>query len=261
MLLAQLLAGLTFGASVASAALFTSDSKVKMIDPKGFKKVMKQNRTSLVAFVAPWCGHCQKMVPEFSKAAASLHPLLPLYAVDCDAQQNKRICSEQGVQGFPTVKLFPRGGEVPPITYEGPRSAGSFVNWASQQIPHKIKKLEKVDDITKWASKNTDKPRALLLTKDVKIPLVWKALGNRWRDHFEFATHVDKQGSTFTGLGFDAADKGNANVVVYPAESKDPARYEGANKYEPLSMFMKSIVDGTADLKVLSKGGQVKDEL
>ena len=29
------------------------------------------------------------------KAAKSLDPMVPLYAVDCDAEENKRICAEQ----------------------------------------------------------------------------------------------------------------------------------------------------------------------
>lgn len=45
------------------------------------------------------------MVPEYSKAADSLNPLIPAYAVDCDDDANKRLCSEQGVKGFPTVKV------------------------------------------------------------------------------------------------------------------------------------------------------------
>lgn len=35
------------------------------------------------------------MAPEYSRAAKSLSPLIPLYAVDCDAQENKQLCSEQ----------------------------------------------------------------------------------------------------------------------------------------------------------------------
>ncbi|CDO68830.1 hypothetical protein BN946_scf184805.g39 [Trametes cinnabarina] len=42
--------------SLASAALFPSDTVVKMLDAKDWKKVMKENATSVVAFVAPWCG-------------------------------------------------------------------------------------------------------------------------------------------------------------------------------------------------------------
>jgi hypothetical protein len=33
------------------------------------------------------------MVPEYSKAALGLHPLVPLYAVDCD--ENRSLCAEQ----------------------------------------------------------------------------------------------------------------------------------------------------------------------
>ena len=39
--------------------------------------------------------HCQRMVPEYSKAAQSLHPLIPAYAVDCDNDANKRLCADQ----------------------------------------------------------------------------------------------------------------------------------------------------------------------
>ena len=45
------------------------------------------------------------MVPEYSKAADSLGKLIPAYAVDCDDEANKRLCAEQGVKGFPTVKV------------------------------------------------------------------------------------------------------------------------------------------------------------
>jgi hypothetical protein len=43
-------------AQQAQAGLFTKDSPVKMLDQKLFKRAMVQNRTAVVAFVAPWCG-------------------------------------------------------------------------------------------------------------------------------------------------------------------------------------------------------------
>jgi hypothetical protein len=33
------------------------------------------------------------MIPEYSKAALGLHPLIPAYAVDCD--ENRALCAEQ----------------------------------------------------------------------------------------------------------------------------------------------------------------------
>lgn len=35
------------------------------------------------------------MVPEYSKAALGLYPLIPSYAVNCHAEKNKRLCAEQ----------------------------------------------------------------------------------------------------------------------------------------------------------------------
>ena len=45
------------------------------------------------------------MAPEFSKAALGVYPFITFYNVDCDDSKNKQLCSEQGVQGFPTVKV------------------------------------------------------------------------------------------------------------------------------------------------------------
>jgi protein disulfide-isomerase A6 len=89
-----------------NAGIFPKDSGVKMLDNKSFKRALAQNRTSIIAFVAPWCGHCKNLSPEYSKAAKRLEPLVPLYAVDCDAEPNKRLCAEQGVRGFPTLKVL-----------------------------------------------------------------------------------------------------------------------------------------------------------
>ena len=42
------------------------------------------------------------MVPEYSKAARGLHPLVPLYAVDCD--ENRSLCAEQVRWCTPVVR-------------------------------------------------------------------------------------------------------------------------------------------------------------
>jgi hypothetical protein len=39
--------------------------------------------------------HCKAMVPELSKAALGLYPLIPVYAVDCDDKQNQQLCARE----------------------------------------------------------------------------------------------------------------------------------------------------------------------
>ena len=43
------------------------------------------------------------MVPEMSKAAIGLHPLIGTYAVDCDDDVNKQLCAQQ-VCPFPSLQ-------------------------------------------------------------------------------------------------------------------------------------------------------------
>ncbi len=83
----------------------------------------------MVAYIAPWCGHCKTLVPEYSTASDSLSPMIPFYAVDCDADENKGICAKEGVKGFPTIKVRfrscfciggggeGRGGGMAPMMY------------------------------------------------------------------------------------------------------------------------------------------------
>lgn len=108
-------------------------------------------------------------MPEYSKAALGLYPLVPSYAVDCDNEKNKRLCAEHGVQGFPTLKvrgfpvgpvreansihpqLFPRGSQVEPMDFtHSERSASALYYWASRNIPHGVKKLYQFEEIAPW---------------------------------------------------------------------------------------------------------------
>lgn len=99
----------------------------------------------MAAFVAPWCGHCKTLGPEFSAAATSLSPLIPFYAIDCDDAGNKRLCAEYQVQGFPTIKAFPRALKGSARDYQGERKAGALIEYAKTLVPDRVKKL-RVDD-------------------------------------------------------------------------------------------------------------------
>nr|VWP02238.1 Indoleacetamide hydrolase (IAH) (EC (Indole-3-acetamide hydrolase) [Ganoderma boninense] len=237
--------------SLASAALFPKDTLVKQLDAKGFRKAMKENATSVVAFVAPWCGHCQRMAPEFSKAALGVYPMIPFYAVDCDKQSNKQLCAEQGVQGFPTVKarLSSRA-----------------------DIPHNVKKVYHLEDLPAWVEEvrnfrrnalscanflirvqNKSAPRAVLLNQGKHIPLLWQTLGNKYKGQITFAIHRDRKGKSSVKMGLEKGEPKSSKVLLYPAGSTDYVRYEGIQKHDSLSKFFDSVLDGTADLSTLNK--------
>jgi len=180
--------------------------------------------------------------------------LIPVYAVDCDDDKNKRLCADQGVQGFPTVKLYPRGKSLAPMVYDsGERTASGFYYWASRRVPNSVQKLYRVEDIPSWVNKHVNKPRALLLTKDKKVPLLWQVLGNKYQGELELANHRDRKGKSSVILGYEAGEKKEAKVLIYPVGSTKPVRYQGINKLESLSKFFDSVLDGTADLEVVNE--------
>ncbi|EJC99936.1 uncharacterized protein FOMMEDRAFT_112230 [Fomitiporia mediterranea MF3/22] len=257
-----LLLSLAVAPNLVTGALFPKNSQVKMIGHKEFKAAMKENMTSVVAFIAPWCGHCQKMAPEYSKAALGLHPLIPMYAVDCDDATNKRLCADQGVKGFPTVKLYPRGKQMKPIEFDGPqRSASEFYYFAQRGIPNKIKKVHYIEDLEGQINdkKIMKRHRALLMKKTNKMPLLWSTLANKYGDDMEFFSHRDRRGKSSVKLGFEKGEDGDSKVLIWPAGETKPRQFMGILKHDSLSRFFDSLLDGSANFDELNAAAAAEE--
>jgi len=60
-------------------------------------------------------------------------------------------------------------------------------------------------------------------------------------------------------LGYEAGEKKEAKVFIYAAGSTTPFRYEGINKFDSLSKFFDSVIDGTADLTVINEEAKAEE--
>lgn len=88
---------------------------------------------------------------------------------------------------------------------------------------------------------------ALLLTKDSKVPLLWKALGNRYPGTpLKFGAHSDKDGKAFKELFVSQKDEGDKSKVLIWVDGNGPKRYTGGGKFEPLTSFLGNILEGKA---------------
>ena len=84
--------------------------KVHTLNSKNFDdKVMSSNAMWLVDFSAGnWCGPCQMMKQELRTVARELHGIANVGIINCDKE--KDLCQRFNIEGFPHLKVFPRGG-------------------------------------------------------------------------------------------------------------------------------------------------------
>lgn len=111
---------------------------------------------------------------------------MPFYYVDCDEDRNRALCAQFGVQGFPTLKAFPRGGKGSARDYSGARTRSALVEYAKSLVPERVSKLRldsKGDGaalVKKFRKDKKDLPHALLVhASQPSIPFLWKVLGHR----------------------------------------------------------------------------------
>ncbi|KAH9904759.1 disulfide isomerase [Xylariomycetidae sp. FL2044] len=109
-------------------------SQVEMLNDKSFKATIGGDKNVLVAFTAPWCGHCKNLAPTWETLAEDFvtEPGVVVAKVDAEAENSKATASEQGVTSYPTIKFFPKGsteGE----SYDGGRSEKDLVEFLNEK--------------------------------------------------------------------------------------------------------------------------------
>lgn len=110
--------------------LLADDAFVTKLDAKTFDLVVRDPAHDvLVAFVAPWCGHCKALAPAFAKAADELaadYPTLVLAKYDATAHA---VPKGFDVSGYPTLLFVPAAAHALPQMYTGGRTAEEIVEW------------------------------------------------------------------------------------------------------------------------------------
>lgn len=108
-----------------------------VLTPQNFDNVIaSQTEGTLVAFFAPWCGHCKSLEPVWSRVAEAFDgdDRCKVAHLNADEATARPITSKYGVSGFPTLKFLSppsKGSKVE--TYQGPRTEQAFLDFMNER--------------------------------------------------------------------------------------------------------------------------------
>jgi protein disulfide-isomerase A6 len=133
-----------------------------------FDKVVKDPKKHvLVEFYAPWCGHCKRLAPDYDKVAAIFANEPDVVVAKIDSDKYRESGTKYGVQGFPTLKFFPKDNKESPVDYDKGRDVQSFVDFlnekagtsrlASGRLSDQAGRIEALDALASKFSAASDK--------------------------------------------------------------------------------------------------------
>lgn len=86
----------------------------------------------VVLFYAPWCGHCQNLKPVWNRLESEFKGQV----VKVNGDEEPKLVSKFGVDGFPTIYYCPNGknSNKDAVLYEGDRSEADLLKFIKSRL-------------------------------------------------------------------------------------------------------------------------------
>jgi len=204
------------------------------LTPENFDSIVDGSKGAFVEFFAPWCGHCKSLAPEYEIVGEAFDKESSVVVAKVDADAHKELGSRFGVQGFPTLKWFPKGSTTPE-NYEGGRTADDIISFINSKAGSKAR-VKKAPSYVVDLDDSTFDKIVMDSSKDVLVEFYAPWCGHCKR----LAPDYEKVAAAFAN---------EPNVVVAKIDSdkyKTAAGKYGVTGFPTLKWFGKNSKEGEA---------------
>lgn len=221
------------------------------LTPANFEhEILNINKPALVAFTAPWCGHCKNLAPHFTRVANELDGVVKLAYVDCDDASLQSICTKYDVKGFPTIKLFPATKRRIPREYVGERRGKAIMDFALDALPSEVVRKVDAADLSSFLDKESSANAKLVLVTPIgKTSPMYRSLALDYYGRIPFAfVYAGKDGVVETVQKvLDpelTKDKLPGLYFVSTQNSKHAVKYRGSMRYRYIKLWIDEQLGG-----------------
>jgi len=100
------------------------------------KEPTDKHDAEIVLYYALWCGYSKAFLPEWQKFEEYANVNLKnirVTSLQC-VDGNEATCHQKGVNGYPTVIIYPKNKSLKGITFEGQRNVESLIKFVNDNI-------------------------------------------------------------------------------------------------------------------------------
>ena len=165
---------------------FPIENDIMVLTDSTFDQAIKKYENIFVTFYAPWCGHCQKLLPELEKVAKILSQENIIIA-KVDATKEKKLSRKHKITSYPTLKFSKEGTW---IKYIGPRTQNDLISWARKKAAPPVILLKTFEETEKL--KNDNNIIIVYFGKEEKDMKIFKTLAIKY-DNIPFVNIEDEK--------------------------------------------------------------------